>query len=86
MPESIPKLMDELGRKARSAAQQLAMSSGEMRDAALHAAAAELRARHGEIIAANETDMRVLGSTSNWNSESTTCVPRVPGATPRVRS
>ena len=58
MTDSIPKLMDELGRKARSAAQQLAMSSGKMRNAALHAAAAELRARCGEIIAANEVDMR----------------------------
>jgi glutamate-5-semialdehyde dehydrogenase len=58
MTESIPALMDELGRKARAAARQLAMSSGEARNAALHAAAAELRKRHGEIIAANETDMR----------------------------
>ena len=57
MPESIPTLMDELGREARAAARQLAMAGGEVRNAALHAAAAELRSRHGEIIAANEVDM-----------------------------
>jgi glutamate-5-semialdehyde dehydrogenase len=57
MPDSIPTLMDELGRKARAAARQLAMTGGEARNAALHAAAAELRARCGEIIAANEVDM-----------------------------
>ena len=57
MPDSIPTLMDELGRNARDAARQLAMASGETRNAALHAAAAELRARHGEIIAANQVDM-----------------------------
>jgi glutamate-5-semialdehyde dehydrogenase len=58
MTESIPELMDELGLKARLAARQLAISSGDTRDAALHAAADEIRARRGEIIAANETDMR----------------------------
>jgi glutamate-5-semialdehyde dehydrogenase len=58
MAESIPELMDELGRKARSAARQLAMSNGDTRNAALHAAADDIRSRRGEIIAANETDMR----------------------------
>ena len=58
MTESIPGLMDELGRKARAAARLLAMSSGEVRNAALHAAADELRSRGGQIIAANEIDMR----------------------------
>jgi glutamate-5-semialdehyde dehydrogenase len=57
MPDSIPTLMDELGRKARAAARQLAMTSGEARNAALQAAATELRACRGEIIAANEADM-----------------------------
>jgi glutamate-5-semialdehyde dehydrogenase len=57
MPESIPASMDELGRKARAAARQLAMSSGDIRNASLRAAAAELSARQGEIIAANEIDM-----------------------------
>ena len=58
MPESIPEVMDELGRRARAAARQLAMSGGDVRNAALHAAAAELRSRSTEIIAANEVDMR----------------------------
>ena len=57
MTESIPEMMDELGRKARAAVRQLAMSSGDARDAALRAAADELRMRRGEIIAANEIDM-----------------------------
>ena len=58
MPETIPQVMDELGRQARNAARALAMSSGDTRNAALQAAAAELRSRSGEIVAANETDMR----------------------------
>jgi glutamate-5-semialdehyde dehydrogenase len=58
MPETIPQVMDELGRQARNAARALAMSSGDTRNAALQAAAAELRSRSGEIVAANKTDMR----------------------------
>jgi glutamate-5-semialdehyde dehydrogenase len=58
MTESIPELMDKLGRNARAAARQLAMSGGDTRNAALHAAADELRTRSGEIIAANEIDMQ----------------------------
>jgi glutamate-5-semialdehyde dehydrogenase len=58
MPESIPELMDELGRRARAASRQLATSGGDVRNAALLAAAAELRSRSNEIIAANEVDMR----------------------------
>jgi glutamate-5-semialdehyde dehydrogenase len=58
MTESIPELMDKLGRNARAAARQLAMSGGDTRNAALHAAADELRTRSGEIIAANEIDIQ----------------------------
>jgi glutamate-5-semialdehyde dehydrogenase len=58
MPETIPQVMDELGRQARNAARALALSGGDTRNAALQAAAAELRSRSGEIVAANETDMR----------------------------
>ena len=57
MPESIPQLMDKLGRRARKASRALAMSNGDTRNAALRAAAAELRSRRGEIIAANGVDM-----------------------------
>jgi glutamate-5-semialdehyde dehydrogenase len=58
MPETIPQMMDELGRKARNASRALAMSSGDTRNAALHAAAAELRSRCGDIVAANGVDMK----------------------------
>ena len=58
MADSIPQVMDALGRKARSAARRLAMSGGGVRNAALHAASAELRSRSDEIIAANDVDMR----------------------------
>jgi glutamate-5-semialdehyde dehydrogenase len=58
MPEPLSQLMDGLGRQAREAARTLAMSSGNVRNAALHAASAELRARSGEILEANNSDMR----------------------------
>ena len=58
MPDTLSQTMDSLGRQARSAARALAMSSGEVRNDALHAAAAELRARRAEILEANATDMR----------------------------
>ena len=58
MADSIPQVMDALGRRARSAARRLAMSGGGVRNAALHAASAELRSRSDEIIAANDVDMR----------------------------
>ena len=57
MPETIPEVMDALGRQARDAARALAQSSGDTRNAALRAAAAALRSRCGEIVAANEIDM-----------------------------
>jgi glutamate-5-semialdehyde dehydrogenase len=58
MPETIPQVMDELGRQARYASRALAMSGGDVRNAALDAAAAELRSRCDQIIEANEIDMR----------------------------
>jgi glutamate-5-semialdehyde dehydrogenase len=58
MADSIPQVMDALGRRARSAARRLAMSGDGVRNAALHAASAELRSRSDEIIAANDVDMR----------------------------
>ena len=57
MPESIPQLMDELGRQVRDASHVLAMSSGDARNSALQAASAELRSRHAEILDANAKDM-----------------------------
>ncbi len=53
----IPKIMRELGKAARSAAGQLALSTAEQRSAALTAAAQALRDRSSGIIAANANDM-----------------------------
>jgi len=61
MPDSIPQLMDGLGRQARDAARVLAMSSGDARNAALQAASAELRSRQAEILEANAKDMHAAG-------------------------
>jgi glutamate-5-semialdehyde dehydrogenase len=46
-----------LGRAARQAARALALSSGATRDKTLHAAAAAIRARSPEILAANAQDV-----------------------------
>ncbi|MEI2735988.1 MAG: glutamate-5-semialdehyde dehydrogenase [Rhodoblastus sp.] len=46
-----------LGRAARQAARALALSSGATRDKALHAAAAAIRARSPDILAANAQDV-----------------------------
>ena len=54
----IATTMRELGRAARIAAGQLAVTTNEMRNEALSAAAMALRDRNDEIIAANERDMR----------------------------
>jgi glutamate-5-semialdehyde dehydrogenase len=54
---NILRTMTALGESARSAAATLATASGEQRNAALAAAAAVLRERSGEIVAANEKDM-----------------------------
>ncbi len=49
--------MEELGRKAVSAAAVLALASTEVKNAALAAAARAVRARAGEILRANEHDL-----------------------------
>jgi glutamate-5-semialdehyde dehydrogenase len=54
----IPGLMDDLGRRARAAAAELARSSEQQRYAALGAAAASIFARQDEILAANALDMQ----------------------------
>jgi glutamate-5-semialdehyde dehydrogenase len=58
MSDSLPRVMDGLGRHARDAARILAMSSGDVRNSALQAASAELRSRGAEILEANATDMQ----------------------------
>jgi glutamate-5-semialdehyde dehydrogenase len=54
----IADLMRTIGREARAAAPVLELSSGEVKNRALRAAAAALRARRHEILAANERDVR----------------------------
>jgi glutamate-5-semialdehyde dehydrogenase len=55
--ENIPQIMDALGRAARSAAEELAMSSDGQRNAALRGAAAAIRQQSATILAANEKDL-----------------------------
>ncbi len=54
----IAGLMRTIGREARAAAPVLELSSGEVKNRALRAAAAALRARRHKILAANERDVR----------------------------
>lgn len=56
-PSSITELMNELGRRASTAAQLLARSSGEEKTSALKAMAAAVRSNEKEILAANQKDM-----------------------------
>jgi glutamate-5-semialdehyde dehydrogenase len=49
--------MDRLGRRARAAVQDLGQASTETKNAALRAAAATLRARTADLLAANARDM-----------------------------
>ena len=58
MRETVADLMSGIGRQARAAAQALATAATEQKNRALHAAAAALRGRRVEILAANEADMR----------------------------
>jgi glutamate-5-semialdehyde dehydrogenase len=60
--ESIADLMRGIGRGARAAARVLAFAPTGQKNRALHAAAAALRDRRAEILAANETDMREAGA------------------------
>ena len=56
--QDVPALMAALGLDARRAARAVALSAREVKDKALRAAAAAMRARVGEIIAANAQDMQ----------------------------
>ncbi|MAM61260.1 glutamate-5-semialdehyde dehydrogenase [Maritimibacter sp. UBA3975] len=55
--ENIPALMQELGRKAKAAAQELAFAPSEAKRHALEAAADAVWARREEIVAANAKDL-----------------------------
>jgi glutamate-5-semialdehyde dehydrogenase len=54
---NIPALMQDIGARAREAAGDLAFAPSAAKRAALEAAAAAIRAREGEILAANAEDM-----------------------------
>lgn len=53
----IDNMMNAMGVAARRAARVLALTSGDQRNQALHAAAAAIRKRGGAILAANAVDM-----------------------------
>ncbi|MFY8094547.1 MAG: glutamate-5-semialdehyde dehydrogenase [Niveispirillum sp.] len=55
--QDIAAIMDDLGRRARAASAIVATAPAEARDKALRVAAATLRARTAEILAANAMDM-----------------------------
>jgi glutamate-5-semialdehyde dehydrogenase len=59
---SIADVMGEIGRAARAAAPLLALASSELKNQALRAAAASLRARRHKILAANDSDMRAAAA------------------------
>jgi len=56
--ESIPELMNRIGRAAREAAGILALASAKQKNSALLGAASALRECSGTILAANSEDMR----------------------------
>lgn len=55
--KDIAGVMDQLGRRARAAVQDLAQASPNTKNAALRSAAASLRARTADLLAANARDM-----------------------------
>jgi glutamate-5-semialdehyde dehydrogenase len=55
--QDIARLMDDLGRRARAAAGEIALVPGPVRDQALRAAAHAIRANADTILAANAQDM-----------------------------
>jgi len=57
-PDSVPDLMRAIGRDARAASLVLAAADTDQKNRALKAAAAALRARRHQILAANEQDLR----------------------------
>jgi glutamate-5-semialdehyde dehydrogenase len=57
-PDSIPAIMDGLGRAARSAAATLARTTGDERNRALHTAADNVIANAAKILEANRKDMQ----------------------------
>jgi glutamate-5-semialdehyde dehydrogenase len=61
-PTALAATMAELGRKARQASPRLALASADAKVAALRAAAAAVRGRQNEILAANGEDVAAAGA------------------------
>ncbi|MCC7463638.1 MAG: glutamate-5-semialdehyde dehydrogenase [Gammaproteobacteria bacterium] len=59
---SVRSVMQEIGRAAVAAAEQLALAPGAAKDRALAVAAAEVRARAADILAANAADVAAASS------------------------
>ena len=81
-PADIGPLMLALGQAARASARALALSSNEQRNHALTSAAAHLRARANEILAANAadvTDAKARGTVSSFLDRLTLDPARVDG-------
>ena len=59
LPENadIAAIMRAMGASARAAARELAQATSADKDAAIHAAAAMIRDRRGDILTANEKDV-----------------------------
>ena len=55
--DTIASIMQDMGRRAKEAAKSLAVASTDAKNSALRNAAAALRGRSAEILAANSTDM-----------------------------
>lgn len=56
-PMDVTEIVAQLGQRAKTAAQKLALATVEQRNQALHEAAKELRARTSEILTANAADL-----------------------------
>lgn len=59
-PSDISMVVADLGKRAKAAAKTLAMATADQRNRALTEAAKQLRARTGEILAANATDVNSI--------------------------
>ena len=54
---AITAIMYDMGFAARAAARELAQATSAAKDAAIHGAAAAIRERNGDILAANAKDV-----------------------------
>ncbi|WP_336801104.1 glutamate-5-semialdehyde dehydrogenase [Kaistia sp. MMO-174] len=80
--ETVEAVMLEIGRRARAAARRLALASADSKNAALSAMAAAIRARAGEILAANAKDvaaMQTEGALASFIDRLTLTPSRVEG-------